>query len=68
MGDKIENFFFVSFDLKMILMVFSMSFKDFWFSRSPSPSGRTPAGEAYFAAIVSDYMTSREAFYHTPDF
>ena len=35
----------------------------------PSPSGRTPAGEAYGEAytgaslsIVSDYMTSREAF------
>jgi len=36
--------------------------------KSPqSPSGRTPAGEANytggFAAIVSDYMTSREAFH-----
>ncbi len=34
---KIENFFFVSYDLKMILKGFWTCFEDFWFSRSPNP-------------------------------
>jgi hypothetical protein len=34
---KIENFFFVSYALKMILNVFWTCFDDFWFSRSPNP-------------------------------
>ena len=62
----------------MILKGFRTCFGDFFFSNllintiitnkkpPPSPSGRTPAGEAAytggFFAIVSDYMTSREAF------
>ena len=34
---KIENFFFVSYALKMILKGFWTCFEDFWFSRSPNP-------------------------------
>jgi hypothetical protein len=34
---KIENFFFDSNDVKMILNVFWTCFDDFWFSRSPNP-------------------------------
>jgi len=34
---KIENFFFVSYALKMILNGFWTCFEDFWFSRSPNP-------------------------------
>ena len=34
---KIENFFFDSYALKMILKGFWMCFVDFWFSRSPNP-------------------------------
>ena len=34
---KIENFIFVSYDLKMILNGFWTCFGDFWFSRSPNP-------------------------------
>jgi len=34
---KIENFFFVSIDVKMILKGFWTCFEDFWFSRSPNP-------------------------------
>ncbi len=34
---KIENFFFVSYALKMILKVFWTCFDDFCFSRSPNP-------------------------------
>jgi hypothetical protein len=34
---KIENFFFVSYALKMIFKGFWTCFGDFWFSRSPNP-------------------------------
>jgi len=34
---KIENFFFVSYAIKMILKVFWTSFGDFWFSWSANP-------------------------------
>ncbi len=34
---KIENFFFDSIDVKMILNVFWTCFDDFCFSRSPNP-------------------------------
>jgi hypothetical protein len=36
-GKKIENFFFVSNDVKMILKVFWTCFDDFCSSRSPNP-------------------------------
>ena len=36
-GKKIENFYFVSFILKMILKGFWSCFGDFCFSRSPNP-------------------------------
>ena len=38
MGEKIENFFYVSNGLKMILKGFWTCFGDFWFSRSPNPT------------------------------
>jgi len=34
---KIENFFFVSYALKMILKGFWTCFRDFWLLRSPNP-------------------------------
>jgi hypothetical protein len=36
-GKKIKNFFFVSYDVKMILKGFWTCFGDFWFSRSANP-------------------------------
>ena len=36
-GKKIENFFFVSYDVKMILKGFWTCFGDFWFPRSANP-------------------------------
>ena len=36
-GEKIENFFFVSYATIMILKGFRICFDDFYFSRSPNP-------------------------------